>query len=136
MGKVKLSKASTGKRNISKFFWTINSNQVDDDNFQRRVLKILEHADRFLKVREGYQPDPDMEVEVNYDFEKGDIQERLHCHATIVVRHNSNILVDYKKMHEVAKKYNYWINSKFQKPTADDISDAKVRNYIKKKNKQ
>lgn len=91
----------------SYFFLTINSNKVvqsmDDPyvkEFKNEMKTLLTKLFDYIKVNYDRTPDDSMIIVVEHHFEIGAKQHRLHMHSGILVRHDSNIHIDYDKIRD------------------------------------
>lgn len=115
------------KIKTSLFLLTINSNQVITDKecntvrrkmseFKKEIRGILETIPEYIKVNGHAVPDDSMIINVKSFTEIGKKQNRLHCHAIVEIRHNSNIHIDVKKITEIT---GYYVNCTFMRSSGD-----------------
>ena len=98
---VRQEDADDEKLATSQYLLTLNSNRVvvsmQDPyvaKFRRQVNQILENLPEYIVPNPGYEPDTEMIVTATPFLEIGGKQHRLHCHAHVVIKHNSNIRLD------------------------------------------
>lgn len=138
MPRIKISKTHEEKnRNVSRFFILINSNKNDDTDFESNCEAFFQNIDKFVSVRTGYPPlDDNVDISVSFDMEMGDRMKRKHIHALVIINHDTNLIMDFKKLQKWAGNFNYYLESIFVRPGEDDVTLAKIKNYIKKKQKK
>lgn len=104
MNRVTVESDSSYKSKASGWLLTINSNKTLADyslqEFKRDITTFIQgfSGSDYFTVRQGYKPDPSMEVKVKFKSEISPKMKRLHCHLALYVEHNSNILLNYQAM--------------------------------------
>jgi len=107
--KIKISGQDNKKKKFSTFYLTINSNKYvpnEDDEyykeFKDEVLDIFQHMNQYIKFREGFPKDNNMiiNIEPSFEISPDKAGRRAHSHTIITIKHNSNILLDTKKIQQ------------------------------------
>jgi len=113
------------KSKKSHFLLTINSNKVVGSmkdpyvsKFKKRLNLVLQDIPEYVKITTGYLPDPALEVEIRPYLEIGERQKRLHAHCSVLIKHDTNLQLDCKKISE-AFGGNVYVNSTYVRGNKD-----------------
>jgi len=96
------------QRKYSNYFLTINTQQQPTDQlvelFEDALTVFFENFGVFVKTRKGFPKNDKRDIVILPVVEIGGKKHRLHCHATVEIEHQSNILLDYTKIRKFFKE--------------------------------
>ena len=125
--KVKIN-TTEEKMHTSMFLLTLNSNtEGENKKFKKDIENVLNNFTDYISTRVNNHADNEMDIDLSPIFEVGTKVHRLHAHIKVVIKHNSNILIDTRKLQ--SEYPNYYINSTYIKGSGDF---NRVLKYIQK----
>lgn len=122
------------KTNQSLFLVTINSNKaITNPNdpyiqqFKALIKATLSNIEDYVAICPHSPPDPSMIISLRAKTEIGSKLHRIHCHASVEVRHSTRVRIDVQRLEKDLP--GMYVQSLFVRGSAEF---AKVQRYIGK----